>query len=217
MTSRRKKSFSANCLGVCSSPEFKKTQISHRVWDFLKRRTHDKKISGRGRVQAEEKSGPGEQLDEKMQSLIFGPGKAEIGLGTAIFGISVKNYRGYRNSRPNPLLGGLFRGRLKISILDMVISNRKPCLIIQSEPLCENCPTCRNSKPLLGNFRTQRTERQFLEINTVGVFAHMFTPSSGGFKPMVRERIFRNAVLGSTKLWAPTVGAGATFLEGDLR
>ena len=72
-----------------------------------------------------------------------------------MFGNSVKNYKGHPNSRPNPLLGGLFRGRLKISILDMVISNRKPCLIIQSEPLCENCPACRNSKPPLGNFRTK--------------------------------------------------------------
>ena len=90
-----------------------------------------------------------------MKSWIFKFGKAEIGLGTAIFGISVKNYRGYRNSRPNPLLGGLFRGRLKISILDMGISTRKPCLIIQSEPLCENCPACRNSEPPLGNVRTK--------------------------------------------------------------
>ena len=114
----------------------------------------------------EEKIGPGEKFGEKMKSWIFDFGKAEIGLGTAIFGISVKNYRGYRNSRPNPLLGGLFRGRLKISILDMVISNRKPCLIIQSEPLCENCPACRNSKPPLGNFRT-KTKRQFFKINTV--------------------------------------------------
>merc|ERR1711973_386045 len=48
----------------------------------------------------------------------------------------------------------------------MVISNRKPCLIIQSEPLCENCPACRNSKPPLGNFRT-KTKRQFLKRNTV--------------------------------------------------
>merc|ERR1711973_788138 len=48
----------------------------------------------------------------------------------------------------------------------MVISNRKPCLIIQSEPLWENCPACRNSKPPLGNFRT-KTKRQFLKINAV--------------------------------------------------
>ena len=105
------------------SPPFHKTRISHRVWDFLKRRTHDKKISGRGRVQAEEKSGPGEQLDEKMQSLIFGPGKAEIGLGTAIFGISVKNDRVYRNSRPNPCPGDHFRGRPKVSVPNIVFSH----------------------------------------------------------------------------------------------
>ena len=108
--------FSPSVSYTPSSP-FKKTQISHRVWDFLKRRTHDKKISGRGRVQAEEKSGPGEQLDEKMQSLIFGPGKAEIGLGTAIFGISVKNDRVYRNSRPNPCPGDPFRDRLKMVVV----------------------------------------------------------------------------------------------------
>ena len=33
-----------------------------------------------------------------------------------MFENSAKNDRGHRNSRPNPLLGGLFRGRLRISI-----------------------------------------------------------------------------------------------------
>merc|ERR1711978_426766 len=37
----------------------------------------------------------------------------------------------------------------------MACSIRQPCLIFQSEPLCENCPACRNSKPPLGNFRTK--------------------------------------------------------------
>ena len=108
----------------------------------------------------------GENLGEQMKGWIFESGKAEIGLGNAIFGISVKNYRGYRSSHPNPLLGGLFRGRLKISIPNIIFSNRKPYITFQSEALCENCPACRNSKPPLGNFRT-KTKRQFLNINTV--------------------------------------------------
>ena len=52
---------------------------------------------------------------EILKMLIFGPGRSEIGLRTTIFGISVKNYTGFRNSRPNPWPGGLFRGRVKIS------------------------------------------------------------------------------------------------------
>ena len=50
-----------------------------------------------------------------MRMLVFGLGRSEIGLRTTIFGISVKNYTGFRNSRPNPWPGGLFRGRVKIS------------------------------------------------------------------------------------------------------
>ena len=90
-----------------------------------------------------------------MTKLVFVAWKSEIGLGTAIFRISAKNYRGHRSSRPNPLLGGLFRGRLKISKPSIIFSNRIPYIIFQSEPLCENCPACRNSKPPLGNFRTK--------------------------------------------------------------
>ena len=56
-----------------------------------------------------------------MKSWIFGPGKAEIGLGTAIFGISASNYKGFRSSRPNPCPGDPFRGRLKISVPSMVL------------------------------------------------------------------------------------------------
>ena len=73
-----------------------------------------------------------------MGRRIFDFGKAEIGLGIAIFGISVKNYRGYRSSRPNPLLGGLFRGRLKISIPNKICSNREPYISVHNEPLGEN-------------------------------------------------------------------------------
>ena len=105
---------------------------------------------------------------ENTKSWIFAFGKAEIGLRTAIFRISAKMYRGYRNSRPNPLLGGVNRGRLKISIPNMTLSYRKPCPIFQGEPLCEDCPAGRNSKPHLGNSHT-KTERQFLKINTVRV------------------------------------------------
>ena len=47
-----------------------------------------------------------------LESLIFELGKAEIGIGSAIFGISSKSYNGFRNYRPNPWLGGLFRGHL---------------------------------------------------------------------------------------------------------
>ena len=61
-----------------------------------------------------EKLGKGIFLKLESEKLFFGPGKAEIGLGTAIFGISVKNYRGYRNSRPNPCPGDPFRDRLKM-------------------------------------------------------------------------------------------------------
>ena len=52
-----------------------------------------------------------------MKNSIFSPGKAEIGLGTAIFGISVKNYRGDRNSGPNPCSGDPFRDRLKMVVV----------------------------------------------------------------------------------------------------
>ena len=82
-------------------------------------------------------------------------GKAEIGLGIAIFGISAKNYRGHRNSRPNPWLGGLFRGRLKFSVPNIVFSDREPCPIFHSPPLCENCLACRNVKFHLGNSHTK--------------------------------------------------------------
>ena len=41
-----------------------------------------------------EKLGTEQKKDDKMKRIIFGPWKAELGLGTAIFGISVKNYRG---------------------------------------------------------------------------------------------------------------------------
>ena len=58
-----------------------------------------------------------QKRDENMKGWIFGPGRAEIGLGTAIFGISVKNYRGYRNSRPNPCPGDPFRDRLKMVVV----------------------------------------------------------------------------------------------------
>ena len=51
-----------------------------------------------------------------MKSCIFGPGKAEIGLGTAIFGISASNYKGFRSSRPNPCPGDPFRDRLKMVV-----------------------------------------------------------------------------------------------------
>ena len=61
-----------------------------------------------------------QKINEKWKSVIFGPWKAEIGLGTAIFGIAIKNDRVYRNSRPNPCLGDLFRGDLKISVPNMV-------------------------------------------------------------------------------------------------
>merc|ERR1711978_739114 len=44
----------------------------------------------------------------------------------------------------------------------MACSIRQPCLIFQSEPLCENCPACRNSKPPLGSFRA-KTKRLFLK------------------------------------------------------
>ena len=70
-----------------------------------------------------EKLGKGIFLKLESEKLFFGPGKAEIGLGIAIFGISVKSYRGYRSSRPNPLLGGLFRGRLKISMPSIIFPN----------------------------------------------------------------------------------------------
>ena len=102
------------------------------------------------------KNSLGENYGEQMKSLIFDLGKAEIGLGTTIFGISVKSYRGYRNSRPNPLLGGPFRGRLKISVPKMEYSSRAPCPIFQSEPLCKNCPACKKTKPPLGNFLKKR-------------------------------------------------------------
>ena len=52
-----------------------------------------------------------------MKSWIFGPGKAEIGLGTAIFGISASNYKGFRSSRPNPCPGDPFRDRLKMVVV----------------------------------------------------------------------------------------------------
>ena len=51
-----------------------------------------------------------------MKSLTFGPGKTEIGLGTAIFGISASNYKGELMFRPNPRPGDPFRDRLKISV-----------------------------------------------------------------------------------------------------
>ena len=69
------------------------------------------KIERFGKLKCEKK----QKINEKWKSVIFGPWKAEIGLGTAIFGISVKNYTGFRNSRPNPCLEDLFRGRPKIS------------------------------------------------------------------------------------------------------
>ena len=52
-----------------------------------------------------------------MKNWIFGPGKAEIGLGTAIFGISASNYKGFRSSRPNPCPGDPFRDRLKMVVV----------------------------------------------------------------------------------------------------
>ena len=119
----------------------------------------------------------GEKLCEHMKSWIVDLGKAEIGLGIAIFGISVKNYRGYRNSRPNPLLGNPFCGRLQISIPIMAFSGRKPCPVFQSEPLCENCPACKNSKPPLGNFRT-KNETAILKkkYSTQNVFVFFLLP-----------------------------------------
>ena len=52
-----------------------------------------------------------------MTSWTFGPKRAEIGLGTAIFGISASNYKGFRSSRPNPCPGDPFRDRLKMVVV----------------------------------------------------------------------------------------------------
>ena len=41
---------------------------------------------------------------------IFGFKRSEISHGTTIFVISVRNYTGFRNTRPNPWAGRLFRG-----------------------------------------------------------------------------------------------------------
>ena len=52
-----------------------------------------------------------------MKSLIFGPGRAEIGLGTLSFGIPASNYTGFKNSRPDPCPGDPFRDRLKMVVV----------------------------------------------------------------------------------------------------
>ena len=52
-----------------------------------------------------------------MKSWIFGPGKAETGLGTAIFGISAKNFMGGLIFRPNSRPGDPFRDRLKMVVV----------------------------------------------------------------------------------------------------
>ena len=91
-----------------------KTRFS-KIYVLKITRFHITSFGGRGRQ--EENQARNKKGDEKMKRLIFGPGKAEIGLGTAIFGISVKNYRGYRNSRPNPCPGDPFRDRLKMVVV----------------------------------------------------------------------------------------------------
>ena len=58
-----------------------------------------------------------QKINEKWKSVIFGPWKAEIGLETAIFGISASNYIGFRSSRPNPCPGDPFRDRLKMVVV----------------------------------------------------------------------------------------------------
>ena len=123
-----------------------------------------------------------------LKMLIFGPGRSEIGLRTTIFGISVKNYTGFRNSRPNPWPGGLFRGRVKISTFF-----RRSASWFRRR---------------IGT-KGEKTANIYIYIHT-----HQTLAVSN---PWCGSVFFRNAVLGSTKLWAPTVGAGATFLEGDLR
>ena len=55
-----------------------------------------------------------QKINENLKSVIFGPWKAEIGLGTAIFGISASNYIGFRSSRPNPCPGDPCRGHSKV-------------------------------------------------------------------------------------------------------
>ena len=64
-------------------------------------------------------------MGDKLKSRIFDFGKAEIGLGTAIFGISVKNYIGGQIFRPNPCPGDPFRGRLKISVPNIVFPHMR--------------------------------------------------------------------------------------------
>ena len=61
-------------------------------------------------------------------------GRAEIGLGNTMFGISVKTYTGYRHSRPNPLLGGLFRGRFKVAYQTLSFRLESHALFFQVGP-----------------------------------------------------------------------------------
>ena len=88
----------------------------------------------------------------QVESSIVGRPKSTSGLS---FGISAKNNTGHRNYRRNLWFGGVFRGRLKISIPSVVFSNRRLCPIVQSEPLCEIFPACRISNPTPANSRAK--------------------------------------------------------------
>ena len=61
-----------------------------------------------------------DEKSRKIEKLDFCLGKAEIGLGTTIFGISAKNDALRLIFRPNPCPGDPLRDHLKISIANMM-------------------------------------------------------------------------------------------------
>ena len=144
-----KKPYTACYLG-CSIFNF--NSRAKIAWAILAPRTTWKKAQAK-------------RVVENMKRWILELGKAEIGLGIAIFGISVKNYRGYRSSRPNPWLGGPFRGRLKISIPNKAFSNRRPRPIFQSKPLCDIARHVEFQNPDWAIF-ARKTE---LQIHALGI------------------------------------------------
>ena len=86
---------------------------------FLEGQRAIRQFSG-GMESRRKKRGPGRKKHEIAISLVFGPSKADIGLGIAIFRISANNYRGCRKSRAVPCPVDPVRGRLKSLVPYMV-------------------------------------------------------------------------------------------------
>ena len=73
------------------------------------------------------KKAPRRKLNTKNGKLIFWSREGRNRPRDCDFRNLRQNYRGVPKSRPNPLLGGLFRGRSKIAIRSLIFSHRLPC------------------------------------------------------------------------------------------